>query len=70
MPMKRNRHKWTNDPGTEKYFEDTYRVEKCVKCGLLKLHEYKGGTFSLGYVMEGRMREKMPECIEIKVLKV
>ncbi len=62
------RHRWKNEPESENLFDDTYRVEKCVKCGLLKLHEYKGGAYSLEYVIGGKLLQVMPKCIESKVL--
>lgn len=68
--MKQNLHKWKAFPDAEKAFPGTYRVEKCVKCSLLKLHEYRGKIFSHSYIYNCLNSSKMPECINIQPKKL
>ncbi len=65
------RHKWNKNIAWEGKLPDgVYVVDQCVKCGLLKLHEYKGGAYSLEYLIGGKLLQVMPKCLESKVLMV
>lgn len=64
--MKKKRHKWTTDPGTEEHFPGCYRVEKCIVCKLLKLHNKAGSRYFQTYVINGKTLDRLPECTDIK----
>ena len=68
--MAKLRHKWSNDPGNEAHFPDSYRIEKCVVCGLLKLHIYRKPYHLLEYVKAGKQMGRLPECEEKKPLEL
>ncbi len=62
----RKRHKWKPDPGMEEHFPGCYRVEKCICCELLKLHNKAGIKFYQTYLLKGQTYSKLPKCTDIK----
>lgn len=60
--MVKKRHKWSNYPETIGLYPDSYRIEKCIMCGMLKLHRYVGRQFFMSYIFNGKSYEILPEC--------
>lgn len=58
------RHRWTENPTDENpaQFVDTYKVSKCQKCGLVRLHKYIGGSYLKTYLSKGTESSSLPLC--------
>lgn len=63
MKKIRKRHSWIeNAVPVGSFPHEVYKVSKCKKCGILRLHGLHGNTYSKKYLLEDLVFDEMPEC--------
>ncbi|MDH6355454.1 hypothetical protein M2132_001797 [Dysgonomonas sp. PH5-45] len=43
-------------------FPDTYKVDQCKDCGIIRLHVYKCRQYLKVYIAGGKYCDNRPEC--------
>lgn len=63
MKKTRKRHSWLeNAVPVDSFPHEVYKISKCKKCGMLRLHGLQGNTYSKKYVLGDLVFDEMPEC--------
>lgn len=63
MKKTRKNHSWIeNAIPVDSFPHEVYKISKCKKCMLLRLHKLEGNNYSKTYLLGGIESDGMPEC--------
>ena len=57
------RHRWEAESELQpERFVAVYKIMRCSKCGLIRLHKLEGRSFSKSFLKDGKELGVMPLC--------